>query len=149
MSKRLKPGDILLLNMASGVAYLQYVGRHAVYGDAWLPHGGATWCGRCELAGTCTPRGGSFRGIRRSNSFTVSNLMMRELGVHPDAKTRALRVLEGAGLIAIESRGKRSPRVTLIVEECAFYQRDETCMYDTSKLNCKKRQEAWTLYCEG
>jgi hypothetical protein len=57
------------------------------------------------------------RGLRRSNSFTVSNLMMRELGVHPDAKTRALRALEAAGLIAIERRGKRSPRVTLIVEE--------------------------------
>jgi hypothetical protein len=37
-------------------------------------------------------------------------------GVHPDAKTRALRVLEEAGLIAIERSGKRSPRVTLIVE---------------------------------
>jgi DNA-binding transcriptional ArsR family regulator len=60
------------------------------------------------------------RGLRRSNSFTVSNLMMRELGVHPDAKTPALRVLEEAGLIAIERRGKRSPRVTLIVEEYAL-----------------------------
>jgi hypothetical protein len=55
------------------------------------------------------------RGLRRSNSFTVSNLMMREWGVQPDAKTRALRVLEKAGLIAVERRGKRSPRVTLIV----------------------------------
>jgi hypothetical protein len=33
------------------------------------------------------------RGIRRSNSFTVSNLMMREWGVQPDAKSRALRAL--------------------------------------------------------
>jgi hypothetical protein len=56
------------------------------------------------------------RGLRRSNSFTVSNLMMQEWGVQPDAKARALRALERAGLITVERRGKRSPRVTLIVE---------------------------------
>jgi hypothetical protein len=55
------------------------------------------------------------RGLRRSNSFTVSNLMMREWGVQPDAKSRALRALEQAGLIIIERREKRSPRVTLVV----------------------------------
>jgi DNA-binding transcriptional ArsR family regulator len=41
--------------------------------------------------------------------------MMQEWGVQPDAKTRALRKLEKAGLIRIERRGKRSPRVTLVV----------------------------------
>jgi hypothetical protein len=55
------------------------------------------------------------RGLRRSNSFTVSNLMMQEWGVQRDAKARALRALEKAGLITIERRGKRSPRVTLVV----------------------------------
>jgi DNA-binding transcriptional ArsR family regulator len=55
------------------------------------------------------------KGLRRSNSFTVSNLMLQEWGIQPDAKTRALRALEKAGLITIERRGKRSPRVTLIV----------------------------------
>src|SRR6266487_2131384 len=54
------------------------------------------------------------RGLRRSNSFTVSNLMMQECGVQPDAKARALRALERAGLITVERRGKRSPQVTLI-----------------------------------
>jgi hypothetical protein len=38
------------------------------------------------------------RGLRRSNSFMVSNLMMQEWGVQPDAKARALRALEKAGL---------------------------------------------------
>src|SRR5271169_3008577 len=55
------------------------------------------------------------RGLRGSDSFSVSNLMMRDWGVLPDAKSRALRKLQKAGLIAIEGRGKRSPLVTLIV----------------------------------
>jgi DNA-binding transcriptional ArsR family regulator len=54
------------------------------------------------------------RGLRRSDSFFVSNLMLRDWDVSPDAKSRALRKLEEAGLIAIEHRGKRSPRVTLV-----------------------------------
>jgi DNA-binding transcriptional ArsR family regulator len=56
------------------------------------------------------------RGLKRSDSFIVSNLMMQEWDVLPDAKRRALRTLEKAGLIAIELRGKRSPRVTLVVQ---------------------------------
>jgi DNA-binding transcriptional ArsR family regulator len=53
--------------------------------------------------------------LRQADSFTVSNLMLQEWGVRPDAKGRALRALEGAGLIKVERRGKRSPRVALIV----------------------------------
>jgi DNA-binding transcriptional ArsR family regulator len=53
--------------------------------------------------------------LRRSNSFELSNLMVREWGIEPDAKSRALRKLERAGLITVERRGKRSPRVTLVV----------------------------------
>jgi hypothetical protein len=34
--KRVKPGDVLLLNVAGGVAYLHYLGRHPEYGDAVL-----------------------------------------------------------------------------------------------------------------
>jgi hypothetical protein len=55
------------------------------------------------------------RGLRGSDSFLVSNLMIQDWGVLPDAKNRALRKLEMAGLIAIEHRGKRSPAVTLVV----------------------------------
>jgi hypothetical protein len=55
------------------------------------------------------------KGLRRCNSFELSNLMVREWGIQPDAKARALRKLEKAGLITVERRGKRSPRVTLIV----------------------------------
>jgi len=56
------------------------------------------------------------RGLKRSDSFIVSNLMMQEWDVLPDAKCRALRTLEKAGLIAIEPRGKRNSRVTLVVQ---------------------------------
>ncbi len=55
------------------------------------------------------------KGLRRSNRFTVSNLMLQEWGIQPDAKARALRKLEKAGLIRVERRGKHSPLVTLIV----------------------------------
>jgi hypothetical protein len=40
--------------------------------------------------------------------------MLQDWGIQPDAKTRALRKLEKAGLITIERRGKRSPQVTLV-----------------------------------
>jgi hypothetical protein len=55
------------------------------------------------------------RGLKKSNTFLVTNLMLDEWGVLPDAKTRALRKLVNAGLITLESRGKRNPRVTLVV----------------------------------
>ena len=53
--------------------------------------------------------------LRQADTFIVSNLMLQEWDVQPDAKTRALRKLEKAGLIRIERRGKRSPQVTLVV----------------------------------
>src|SRR5436305_8826662 len=34
------------------------------------------------------------RGLRRADGFKVSNLMLREWGIQPDAKNRALRKLE-------------------------------------------------------
>jgi DNA-binding transcriptional ArsR family regulator len=55
------------------------------------------------------------KGLRKSNTFTVSNLMAKEWGIAPDAKSRALKKLEKAGLISIERRGKRSPQVTLLI----------------------------------
>jgi len=55
------------------------------------------------------------RGLRKADTFVVSNLMLRHWGIQPDAKSRALRKLEKGGLITIERRGKRSPQVTLKV----------------------------------
>ena len=55
------------------------------------------------------------KGLRKTDTFIVSNLMLQEWGIRPDAKRRALRALERAGLVKIERRGKRSPQVTLVV----------------------------------
>jgi DNA-binding transcriptional ArsR family regulator len=55
------------------------------------------------------------KGLRRADSFIVSNVMMQEWGIQPDAKSRALRKLEKAGLVIVGRQGKRSPRVTLVV----------------------------------
>jgi DNA-binding transcriptional ArsR family regulator len=56
------------------------------------------------------------KGLRKADTFIVSNLMLHDWGIGPDAKRRALRALEQAGLIKIDRRGKRSPQVTLVVE---------------------------------
>jgi DNA-binding transcriptional ArsR family regulator len=55
------------------------------------------------------------KGLRKTDTFIVSNLMVQEWDIQPDAKSRALRALEKAGLIRIERRGKRSPQVTIVV----------------------------------
>ena len=57
------------------------------------------------------------KGLRKSNTFIVSNLMLGEWEIQPDAKSRALRKLERAGLIRVERRGKRSPKVTILISE--------------------------------
>lgn len=54
------------------------------------------------------------KGLRRSNTFIVSNRKMEQWGVLPDAKSRALKSLERAGLIRVERRGKRNPIVTIV-----------------------------------
>jgi hypothetical protein len=53
------------------------------------------------------------KGLRKTDTFIVSNLMLQEWDIQPDAKRRALRALER---LKIERRGKRSPQVTLVVK---------------------------------
>jgi hypothetical protein len=57
------------------------------------------------------------RGLRKSNTFIVSNLMLRDWGIQADAKSRSLRKLERSGLISVERQGKRSPQITLTVQD--------------------------------
>ena len=57
------------------------------------------------------------KGLRKAETFIVSNVMLQDWGIQPDAKRRALRSLERAGLIRVDRRGKRSPRVTIVVEK--------------------------------
>ena len=63
------------------------------------------------------------KGLRKSNTFIVSNLMLRDWGIQADAKGRALRKLERAGLLAVERQGKRSPQVTLTVQDFSLASR--------------------------
>ncbi len=53
------------------------------------------------------------RGLRRTDTFIVSNVLLANWGVQPDAKRRALLKLESADLITVQRQGKRSPLVTL------------------------------------
>jgi DNA-binding transcriptional ArsR family regulator len=77
--------------------------------------------------------------LRQADSFTVSNLMLQEWGIQPDAKSRALRALERAGLIRVERLGKRSPRVALIVRASA-QEPDAVSNRPRSQLNADVRQ---------
>jgi hypothetical protein len=54
-------------------------------------------------------------GVKRSDTFLVSNLHLHRWGVDRFAKSRALKALANAGLVNIEGRGKRSPEVTIVV----------------------------------
>lgn len=54
-------------------------------------------------------------GLKKSSAFLVSNFHLNRWGIERRAKSRALKVLSDAGLITVAGRGKRSPRVTIIV----------------------------------
>ena len=51
---------------------------------------------------------------RRTNTFTLSNKVVTEMGLSRRTKWRVLRELELLGLIKIERRLKRSPVVTIV-----------------------------------
>jgi hypothetical protein len=62
------------------------------------------------------------KGLRKTNSFIVSNRTTKEWGIGADAKRWALRKLERAGLIAVERQRKRSPRMTLLSANAARFE---------------------------
>jgi DNA-binding transcriptional ArsR family regulator len=114
-SFRIGPGDVSSQKALIGKGRrISSVGRKFIAGPVdidWLSQArklgvGALWVGLALWY---------LRGLKHSDSFVVSNLIMREFDVQPDAKSRALRKLEKAGLITIERSGKRSPRVTLVM----------------------------------
>jgi hypothetical protein len=51
---------------------------------------------------------------RQNRTVTVPNGELAKFGVNPDAKARALRQLEVAGLIEIGRRPRKTPLVTLL-----------------------------------
>lgn len=54
------------------------------------------------------------KGLRKADTFVLSNRQVSEWGIEPDAKSRALRKLEAAGLVSVERRERRSPLVTIL-----------------------------------
>lgn len=50
----------------------------------------------------------------KSRTVTLPNATLKSWGVNRMSKSRALRKLEQAGLISVESRTRRSPLVTLL-----------------------------------
>jgi hypothetical protein len=55
--------------------------------------------------------------LRKSLSFTLSNIDVAPFGIEPDAKVRALKELVAAGLIEVDwGHKKRSPLVTILPE---------------------------------
>jgi hypothetical protein len=50
----------------------------------------------------------------RGGAFTLANGALKAKGVGRDAKRRALAELERHGLISVERRPKKSPRVTVL-----------------------------------
>jgi hypothetical protein len=67
--------------------------------------GPALWLGTCLWL---------LRGLRKSDTFVLSNVFLDEHGMQPDAKWRALRKLERVGLVRVERRGRKNPTVTII-----------------------------------
>ena len=53
-------------------------------------------------------------GIRESNTVILGNELLAHHGVSRRAKVRCLKALEGAGLIFVEYRENKNPRITLL-----------------------------------
>jgi DNA-binding transcriptional ArsR family regulator len=51
----------------------------------------------------------------KSLTFPLSNARLEKLGVHRETKRRALRDLEGAGLIPVERQSNKTPIVTVLL----------------------------------
>lgn len=53
-------------------------------------------------------------GISKRQSVILSNGMRNRFGIKRNAGRRALKWLEGAGLVRVEHSGNKSPRVTIL-----------------------------------
>jgi hypothetical protein len=56
-------------------------------------------------------------GLRKDTTVTLANGLLEQFNISRKAKYRCLKALEGAGLIAVEYRKDRTPRVTIIATE--------------------------------
>ena len=53
-------------------------------------------------------------GLRKDTTVTLANGLLEQFHISRKAKYRCLKALEGAGLIVVEYRKDRNPRVTII-----------------------------------
>jgi hypothetical protein len=67
-------------------------------------------------------------GLRKSSTVILANDLLERFHVGRKAKYRGLQALEGDGLIAVEGRKDRNPRVTILtagLEETEVQKADE------------------------
>jgi DNA-binding transcriptional ArsR family regulator len=75
-------------------------------------------------------------GLRGTNeSLLLTGATVAQFGVSPSAKSRALVVLEKAGLISVKREGRKNPLVTILDVKDAADNRS-SCKQDGSTLPC-------------
>ena len=67
--------------------------------------------GKALLVGMAVWR---LKGIKGEKPFYLTNSEVEALGVHRNTKSRALKELEGAGLIAVERKKGRFPKIKVL-----------------------------------
>jgi len=77
----------------------------------WLTTIGTTKCGATWLVALHLLR---LSWKKRSNTINLSNSTLKELGVPPRKKWRALNELERKKLVTVERGNGKSPRITLL-----------------------------------
>jgi hypothetical protein len=55
-------------------------------------------------------------GLRKNETFILSNVMLKKFNIYRHTKYRGLELLEEAGLIEVERRFKKNPKVTIKME---------------------------------
>jgi DNA-binding transcriptional ArsR family regulator len=113
---RIDPTDPAYVPRASGAAKTRkkkWERQYILFPWSWLDRlkttgRGATWRLALFLVYEHWRTGG--------RTIKLTNIMAAEVGVSPDAKGRAIDDLEQAGLIEVERRPKRSPRISLLAK---------------------------------
>jgi len=54
-------------------------------------------------------------GLRKNKTIVLANGLLEQFHISHQVKYRCLRALEGAGLVAVEERQDRNPRITIMV----------------------------------
>ena len=56
-------------------------------------------------------------GLRKNETVVLANGLLEQFHISRQAKYRCLKALEGAGLIAVEWRKDRNPKITILTAE--------------------------------